>query len=359
MKKRIFAIALCAVIAMTSLTACGKKAPANSSSNITQETSSTVQEEATSQIFNPFSGMPVKDEKSLLNRPVAVMVNNVKAALPQRGIADADIVYELPVEGSITRLMAVFSDYTKLPDIGSVRSARHDYVELITPFQPMYLHVGGSPKGKESIKANKIDDIDGLALAGTAFYQDKQRLKTYSSEHTWFTNLDCLKNGLAKTKYATTLEKPISPIFTFAKPSEDVMTANTGAVATVKASVKMSTSCTATFDYDAQTGLYKKGQYGQPHMDTNKKAPAAVKNVLVMYTNVGLVPNSKNKEIDLSKGTGYYLSNGKRTEVKFSKPSVKDNLKVMDKDGKEITLNAGQTWVCISPDTYKNDIVFA
>lgn len=357
MKKRMISITLCFVIAMLGLTGCNKASKISTSSTDSSDISSAVQEEKA--IVNPFSGMPVEDEESLLNRPVAVMVNNVKAALPQRGIADADIIYELPVEGSITRMMAVFSDYKKLPDIGSVRSARHDYVELITPYQPIYLHVGGSPKGKESIKANNIDDIDGLALAGSAFYQDKERLKTYSSEHTWFTNLDCFNKGIEKTKYKTTIEKPINPIFTFAKPTEDVMATNAQAVDTVKASVKMSTSCIATFDYDAQTGLYKKGQYGQPHMDSAKNAAVAVKNVLVMYTNVGLVPNSKNKEIDLSKGTGYYLSNGKRTDVTFAKPTVGDNLKVMDSSGKEITLNAGQTWVCIAPDTYKNDIVFA
>ena len=43
----------------------------------------------------------------LAKRPVAVMVSNIKAFLPQYGIDDADIIYELPVEGGITRLMAV------------------------------------------------------------------------------------------------------------------------------------------------------------------------------------------------------------------------------------------------------------
>ncbi len=44
-------------------------------------------------------------------RPVAVMVSNIKAALPQYGIDEADIVYELPVEGGITRLMAIYADF--------------------------------------------------------------------------------------------------------------------------------------------------------------------------------------------------------------------------------------------------------
>lgn len=90
--------------------------------------------------YSPLTGEAGYDESLLLNRPVAVMVNNIEQSLPQRGISKADIVYEMPVEGGITRLMAVFSDYHDLPEIGSIRSARHDYVELALPLDAIYLH---------------------------------------------------------------------------------------------------------------------------------------------------------------------------------------------------------------------------
>lgn len=57
-------------------------------------------------------------------RPVAVMLNNIQAAVPQAGIANAGVVYEAPVEGGITRLMGIFEDYDNLEKIGSVRSCR-------------------------------------------------------------------------------------------------------------------------------------------------------------------------------------------------------------------------------------------
>ena len=47
-------------------------------------------------------------------RPVAVMLNNIQAAVPQAGIANAGVVYEAPVEGGITRLMGIFEDYDNL-----------------------------------------------------------------------------------------------------------------------------------------------------------------------------------------------------------------------------------------------------
>ena len=52
-------------------------------------------------------------------RPVAVMLNNLKPACPQAGIANAGVVYEAPVEGGITRLMGVFEDYDNLEKISS------------------------------------------------------------------------------------------------------------------------------------------------------------------------------------------------------------------------------------------------
>ena len=76
---------------------------------------------------NPLTGEYGFNENAVGKRPVAVMVSNIKAALPQYGIDEADIVYELPVEGGITRLMAIYADYTNVPDVCSVRSCRYYY----------------------------------------------------------------------------------------------------------------------------------------------------------------------------------------------------------------------------------------
>ena len=44
-------------------------------------------------------------------RPVAFMMSNSRDAVPQSGIANAGVIYEAPVEGGITRLMAIMEDY--------------------------------------------------------------------------------------------------------------------------------------------------------------------------------------------------------------------------------------------------------
>ncbi|MEE1279228.1 MAG: DUF3048 domain-containing protein, partial [Oscillospiraceae bacterium] len=76
---------------------------------------------------DPLTGEYTLDLSAKDKRPVAIMINNIKISLPQRGISEASIIYEALAEGGITRLMAVFPDVNKIPDVGSVRSARHYY----------------------------------------------------------------------------------------------------------------------------------------------------------------------------------------------------------------------------------------
>ena len=63
------------------------------------------------------------------SRPYAIMINNVEGARKlQSGLQDAYMVYELMVEGGITRYLALFLDQTT-ERIGSIRSARHYYLD--------------------------------------------------------------------------------------------------------------------------------------------------------------------------------------------------------------------------------------
>ena len=79
------------------------------------------------------------------NRPVAVMLNNLKAAQPQLGVSQADIIYEVPAEGGITRMLGVFQTLEGVGDLGSIRSARPYYLELALGHDALFVHAGGSP----------------------------------------------------------------------------------------------------------------------------------------------------------------------------------------------------------------------
>src|SRR5260370_7086926 len=85
---------------------------------------------------SPFTGEPVLS----LNRVLAVKIDNIVYARPQTGLAHADIVYVLPVEGGLSRFLAIFSSGYP-PSIGPVRSAREHDLTLLSPFpRPTFPH---------------------------------------------------------------------------------------------------------------------------------------------------------------------------------------------------------------------------
>ena len=91
---------------------------------------------------NPLTGEETEKDISG-NCPVAVMLNNIKQALPQSGNSKADFFFEIPEEGGITRIMALYQDITDVGTIGTVRSTRPYYVRLAVGHDAILTHCGG------------------------------------------------------------------------------------------------------------------------------------------------------------------------------------------------------------------------
>jgi hypothetical protein len=87
---------------------------------------------------------------------LAVKIDNVKAARPQTGLAAADVVYVEPVEGGLTRLVAVYSSH--LPGrVGPVRSARQTDIELLAQYgHPTLAYSGSAPELVPALRASSL-----------------------------------------------------------------------------------------------------------------------------------------------------------------------------------------------------------
>ena len=140
--------ALLALALTVGLTACSSKPPEEPEPPELEPSVSVVapvkpEPEPVLPYVNPLTGEGCAQDISQ-KRPVAVMLNNLKKALPQLGVSQADLIYELPAEGGITRMMAVFQSVEGVGDLGSVRSARDYYVSLARGHDAVFLHAGGS-----------------------------------------------------------------------------------------------------------------------------------------------------------------------------------------------------------------------
>lgn len=123
MKRR--ALALFLAIWMTcALAGCGKEPPAQAEPPAAPPPVEEPEPEPEPYVpsgINPLTGEPMEPEYEN-NRPVAVMLNNLKAAQPQLGVSRADIIYEVPAEGGITRMLGVYQSLEGVENLGSIRS---------------------------------------------------------------------------------------------------------------------------------------------------------------------------------------------------------------------------------------------
>ena len=132
------------------------------------------------------TGGPGLSEEAVGKRPVAVMVNNLKAALPQYGVSEADLLFELPVEGGVTRLMALYGDYTAVPQVCSIRSCRYYFPILAAGYDAYYVYWGQDETiATDVLNTLDIHKIDGMADTYGLFYRDEERqAQGYAYEHT-------------------------------------------------------------------------------------------------------------------------------------------------------------------------------
>lgn len=295
--------------------------------------------------LNLLSGLYDLTDEAVGKRPMAIMINNIKDSLPQYGIAGADIIFEIPVESGITRMMALWGDYTQIPEVCSVRSCRYYYPVFAAGFDAVYFHVGASTSGNEMLAELGIDRFDGISYGEYIFARDPQRLEQYALEHTMYVKGQNIPSAMEEEGMRTDLEEKYQlPVFDFRLPQD--MQSNTDE-ACEKLTVHFSDEYYSTFTYHAEEGLYYKEHSGQPHMVQDTGTQLAFTNVFVLETDIG----SKDgylKEVDCTGGTGYYISNGTMQEIRWQKKDAFDRLRLTDTDGNELKVNAGKSFIGVT-----------
>lgn len=287
--------------------------------------------------LNPLTGTQTLAQDMTNTRPVAFMINNAKAAFPHNGISNFDVVYELPVEGASTRLMALTADYRQAPRYGSLRSARHDFVELAAAADAVLVHWGGSDFAYNAISRYGVDHLDGMTYGERYFITDRSLGRDL--EHTRFIEPEGLSQGLDAVS-ADLGEDGYSALFSF-NPAGNTA----GSIAANQVQVPATGEITATFTYDAKTGRYAKGEFGTTETDGNTGETVYVDNAFVLYTSVSLMEDGVHKDIGLSSGSGYYISKGTAQPISWSKGSAGSRLTFTDASGAELLVNPGTSWI--------------
>lgn len=294
-------------------------------------------------------------EKVNNTRPITIMIPNTKSAA-QYGISQADVLYECNVEKSITRLMALFQDWSDFDRLGNVRSCRDYFLYWSFEWDAVYIHYGGPFYIDEVINRPDTDDIDGLT--SSIFWRADDTGNTtdnaYVDTEGILSDMDRLgydsdyRNGYADKQHyrfapfdaQNTLEQ-----YPDAVPAEKIDMSPTYPV----------TNC--YFIYNEETGLYDRFQHlsgtsDGPHIDQANGQQLAFKNILIQntYFEVRDAKGYLSFQCIDSTRDGWFFTNGRGIHVTWKKTSDYGATRYYDDNGNEIELNTGKTMVCIVED---------
>ena len=292
--------------------------------------------------LNPLSGLPI-DEESVNLRPLAIVINNRKISLPQLGISAADVIVEVPVEGSYTRMLAIFQDITDAGNIGSVRSARPCFVDIAQSFDSIFIHAGGSNTAYNMLTSRGISRFDGVNGPGSnMFFRDKTRERTMGYEHSMLTSTDKIAEYVGTRNYRLEHEEGyVSPLV-----FEEALEISGTKVTDV--TVKFNSSKSTTLEYSADDGLFHASQQGGEYVDGNSGDQLAFANIIIIKTTIKVVDSEGRLNIDLKTGgDGYLAIGGQYVPIKWSRQSDSAPFVFKDEAGKEITLRSGKTYMAV------------
>lgn len=293
-----------------------------------------------------------KEEKKLkivdlnsTSRPYAVMINNINVARPlQSGLQDAYIVYEIIVEGGITRYMALFLDQNT-ERIGSIRSSRHYFLDYAMENDAIYVHHGQSPQAQSDFSKFNIDRIvvDG---SNTGW---RDRSLNVSSEHTLFTSIEKLNTALNKFR----TERKGDLLLKYSVDEIDLSKME-GAITANSVSIPYSNYITSSYTYDQENKVYKRFVNNSEHKDYVTGTQYTFKNIITYKVkNYNLNDGSGKGRQDINNvgsGEGYYISSGYAIPITWQKTSRESKTIYRYKDGKELVVNDGNTFIQIQPE---------
>jgi len=281
------------------------------------------------ELRSPFTGEPVRS----LNRVLAVKIDNIVNARPQTGLTHADIVYVLPVEGGLSRFLAIFSsDYPRV--IGPVRSAREDDLELLRQFgRPAFAYSGATATLLPYIHrtARIVDLYDGIA---GGYYRDNSRIAPY--------NLYAHTRQLLRQARRASMARDIG--FRFGPPPP-------GGRATRSASVSYP-AASFRFTWSARRARWLVSMDGKPARTTDggRLSPATV---VVQHTTVrtsrfleyGKPPPYAET---VGSGTALVLRDGKAWTTHWSRPNANGGTTFTTASGRRMTFAPGQVWIVLA-----------
>lgn len=281
------------------------------------------------------TGLPSNNVDDLNPRILAVMIENFPDVYPLSGLNEAKVVYEAPVEGGMSRFMAIYSSVQDIIKVGPVRSARPDYFDWAAEYgKPLYLHCGGSPEALKILLTDKdLSDLNEF-YNSQYFWREATRVaphNLYTSSYLWQKAL--IKNDVDISEWQT---------FTFGQNNTTTLAANLEAA--------YSDNTVVIWKYNSGANVYERYYNGEIMLDDEDK-PITAQTIIVTKNKVKILDEVGRRAIyNIGSNDAYILSQGQVTTGTWKKSKAEFRTRFYDENGTELSVSPGKIWFMSVPE---------
>ncbi len=290
----------------------------------------------------PLTGTPAPHGVVPKRSALAVKVDNYPTARPQTGLTAADIVFEEPVEGGITRYVAVFQCHGAKV-VGDVRSARNIDIGILGEFgHPLLVHVGGITPVIDNILASPLEDFELGNFSTTVAQHPAGRVAPY----------DTYTSTTTVWRMRSTADQPPRPVFSYSE-------AVPAGTPVKSVSIPFSVYSPVVWKYDAAARKFLRFYGSSPDVLSNHVQNSA-SNVIVQFVHVTYGPWLENSTGGLevqanlythASGQAIVFRDGVEIAGRWSRTTLAQPTSFTTTSGRTITMQPGNTWVELVPST--------
>jgi len=297
----------------------------------------------------PLTGLPAAADAQIGRRPLNVRMPNDPNARPQYGLNKADIVFEMIVEGGVTRFSAIFQ--SKDADvIGPVRSYRWSDLHITQMLRGALVSSGSTVEEHDAV-SQSIKDGNMLSVDAERDGRPYYRVAFRPAPNNEFTSTPADREAVNRAGGSAPVDVP---------PLAFVPAGNTDPTAGGFAAGQPAKSLTvpfqgiwaATYTWDSAANGYRRSQGGVQTVDGDGSGAILAKNVIVMTTDIWTT--SVTEDVLGSKGLDYRMTgggpvsvfrDGLRVDGTWKRDGVLDMFTFFDSSGKQLLLEPGQSWI--------------
>lgn len=277
--------------------------------------------------------------------PIAVLIDDSRAARPQSGFNAASIVYQAPADGGEDRYMMVFQE-GDTSSIGPVRSARLYLVQWASELRAGIAHYGGDLRARTALTAFdtvRFTNIDALGSGRKAYH----RISSRSAPHNGYTSTAALRTMLAKLGGPSALPSDVWR-HPFVAPAARASLPGSQHVTIPYRTVRIE------YRFDPALDLYRRSVDGSTQVDPADGKPVTTRNVVVLFmsykTDTRIEPGHSRPVVgNIGTGRALVFREGGVATATWSKADETAPTHLLDADGVEIPLVTGRTFVQVVP----------